>query len=101
MKNKILLFFYYLFVFNALHAQYSPSSFPLTENGKTYAMPWAGGMNLPQFSEVDLNNDGIMDLVSYDREGDVASTFINGGTAGLVDYDYAKELEKRFVSRDD
>ncbi len=95
MKNKILLFFYYLFVFNALHAQYSPSSFPLTENGKTYAMPWAGGMNLPQFSEVDLNNDGIMDLVSYDREGDVASTFINGGTAGLVDYDYAPEYMSR------
>ncbi len=78
-----------------LQAQYVPMPIPLSENSDSFDLAWAGGLNLPQYSEIDLNNDGIMDLVVYDREGDVASTFINGGTPGLVDYHYAPEYMKR------
>jgi len=36
-------------------------------NGEELANPWAGGFNTPQFSEMDLNKDGVMDLVAFER----------------------------------
>ncbi|MBL4578584.1 MAG: hypothetical protein JKX74_08930, partial [Flavobacteriales bacterium] len=30
--------------------------------------PWAGGLNSPQFSQIDLNGDGIKDLFIYERD---------------------------------
>lgn len=95
MKNVLLLCSLLFFCSN-LWAQYVPlDNIPLEQSGNLLKNPWAGGLNLPQFSEVDLNNDGIQDLVVFDREGSVASTFINGGTVGQVDYIYAPEYMKR------
>lgn len=58
--------------------------------------PLMGGFTAPQFSEVDLNNDGIKDLFVFDRNGDVIMTFINKGTRGQIDYEYAPEYETIF-----
>lgn len=58
--------------------------------------PLMGGFTAPQFSEVDLNNDGIKDLFVFDRNGDVIMTFINKGTRGKIDYEYAPEFESIF-----
>ncbi len=55
-----------------------------------------GGLNNPQFSEVDLNNDGIQDLFIFDKTGDVVMTFLNGGTANEVDYTFAPEYVEGF-----
>lgn len=93
MKQLSLLFF--LFCTVHLSAQYTPMDVPLVKNGTTLRNAWAGGLNLPQFSPVDLNNDGIKDLVAFDREGRVATAFINNGTPGVVDYDYAPAYSKR------
>lgn len=62
---------------------------------------WTGGLNSPQFSEIDLNDDGIMDLFVFDRDGSRVLTFINGGTSGQVDYTYAPEYEKFFPKMSD
>lgn len=53
-----------------------------------------GGWNNPQFSAADLNNDGIDDLVVFDRTDDRFFTFINGGTANTVDYTYAPQFQE-------
>src|SRR6218665_3813611 len=58
--------------------------------------PWAGGLNFVQTSEIDLNLDGIKDLVTFDRTGDKLRTFINHGTANTVDYKYEPSYESRF-----
>lgn len=68
---------------------------PLVKNGTTMRNAWAGGLNLPQFSPVDLNNDGIKDLVAFDRDGRIGTAYINNGTPGMVDYDYAPAYSKR------
>ena len=62
----------------------------------TLESPWVGGFNNPQFSDADLNNDGVMDLVVFDRSGGNFSTYLNGGTANTVDYTYAPEYEPQF-----
>ena len=68
----------------------------MAENGQTLSLGDFGGLNNPQFSEADLNNDGINDLVIFDRTDDRFFTFINGGTANTVDYTYAPEYTENF-----
>jgi hypothetical protein len=69
---------------------------PVIENGKTLKYPWLGGINSCQFAEVDLNRDGIMDMIVFDRVGDVLMPFINGGTPDSSDYTYAPEYISDF-----
>ncbi|MEQ8325248.1 MAG: T9SS type A sorting domain-containing protein [Vicingaceae bacterium] len=66
------------------------------QNGGNLELAWTGGLNAPQFSEIDLNNDNIKDLFVFDREGWRVLTFINNGTFGQVDYSYAPEYEEGF-----
>jgi hypothetical protein len=61
----------------------------LNKNGDTLKSPWAGGFNSVQFSEIDLNLDGILDLFVFDRTGNRISTFINTGVKNEVSYQYA------------
>jgi len=57
---------------------------------------WAGGMNSCQFSQIDLNLDGIKDLLVFDRNGNRILTFINHGTPNTTDYEYAPAYSKAF-----
>jgi len=66
------------------------------ENQQKMKAPFSGGFSSPQFSEIDLNNNGIKDLFVFDRQGKKISTFINGGSEGEVDYTYAPEYESIF-----
>ena len=38
--------------------------------------PFLGGFNAPQFNEIDLNADGIMDLIIFDRSGNRLSLLL-------------------------
>ena len=53
---------------------------------------WAGGMNSCQFAPIDLNLDGITDLLVFDRHGNRKLTFINAGIPNTIDY----TLESRY-----
>lgn len=68
----------------------------LTINGLSLRYPWVGGLTNPQFSEADLNNDGIPDLFIFDRVGNVKLTFINHGANGQTDYDYEPSYARNF-----
>jgi hypothetical protein len=66
--------------FQVLQAQLlQPISFPVTIDDKNLAYPFAGGLQAPQFSQVDLNRDGLPDLFVFDRVGDISMAFINNG----------------------
>jgi len=58
--------------------------------------PLAGGLNAPQFSEVDLNNDGKQDLYIFDRVGNVHLTFLNDGNPGETSYTFAPQFIENF-----
>ncbi|GJM31963.1 MAG: hypothetical protein DHS20C18_09640 [Saprospiraceae bacterium] len=64
--------------------------------GVTLKNPLAGGLNSPQLSEVDLNNDGKQDLFIFDRVGNKVLTFLNEGNAGESDYVFAPEYISQF-----
>lgn len=80
-------------------AQYSFSRWdtvPVTIDGNTIVNPWAGGFNNPQFSDIDLNGDGLKDLFVYDRGRKSVVTFLNYGTPNEVDYHHAPEYQSKF-----
>jgi hypothetical protein len=59
--------------------------------------PWAGGLNCPQFSEIDLNGDGIKDLVAFERDFYGAiKTYINLGTENVVNYVHDPQYQVYF-----
>ncbi len=73
-------FYFLLFlVFNAvvLYSQdISPVSYELTVEGSVVENPYTGGLNSPQFNKMDVNFDGIKDLIVFDRVGDKLMIFI-------------------------
>ena len=42
----------------------------------------------PQFEEIDLNLDGILDLIVHDKSGNRIIPYINKGTANTIDFEY-------------
>ncbi|MCA6361867.1 MAG: T9SS type A sorting domain-containing protein [Bacteroidetes bacterium] len=69
---------------------------PVVANSQLLPFPWAGGMNFCQFSEIDLDQDGTMDLFSFDRTGNKILTWVNNGTPNQSDYRFAPEYINRF-----
>jgi len=67
---------------------------PVSQNERILKNAWAGGLNNPQFSNADLNNDGTDDLVIFDRRDDVFLTFIRNSEVGSTDFDYDFSYEK-------
>lgn len=63
--------------------------------------PWAGGMNACQFGEIDLNADGLHDLVVFDKHGNRTMTFRNSGQAGPDAWKFAPGLSDKLPRFDD
>jgi hypothetical protein len=71
-------------------------SIPVIKQGKAMYHAWAGGVNSVQFNELDLDLDGIMDLVLLDRTVNKVLTFINLGIADSSSYIYSPQYESYF-----
>ncbi len=63
--------------------------------------PWAGGMNAIQFGAVDIDRDGLKDLVAFDRVGNRLMCFVNRGIYNTIDYVYAPQYKKLFPDLSD
>lgn len=91
---KIFLFIFASFLLNI--KGYSQTNFSkhdsiivLNDIGDTLENPWAGGFNSVQFSEIDANIDGKMDLFVFDRTGHRMLIFINKGIPNQSIYTHA------------
>ncbi|REJ80579.1 MAG: T9SS C-terminal target domain-containing protein [Bacteroidetes bacterium] len=69
---------------------YFENNFTVFNSGVQLKHPWAGGINFPVFSSVDLDGDGMEDLFVFDRSNDRAMTFIRTGP-GPNSFRYAPE----------
>ena len=68
---------------------------PVSDNSPLN-LGWSGGLNYPLFSEIDLNNDNVMDLFVFDRSNSRVLTFINNGNAGTDCWEYAPQYADQF-----
>lgn len=64
---------------------------PVYQNNKQLLLPFTGGLKAGQFSNIDLNQDGIKDLFVFDRNGDQVLPFIKIGLPGSLEYRFAPE----------
>jgi len=67
-----------------------------TVNNRLLKNPLTGGINTPQVSSVDLNNDGMDDLFVFDRSGNVSITYLNDGLPNQVSYTLAPQYSENF-----
>lgn len=66
------------------------------EGGQQLRSPFAGGLNQPQFSPIDLNGDLQPDLFVFDRSGNKITTYLSQEIAGEVRYPYAPMFQDSF-----
>lgn len=92
MKNLFLISFLQIFALNLSAQFFERLDAVVTANDSELPSPWAGGINAPQWSVADFDEDGMMDLYAFDRDGDVHLTFRNLGGAGEVKYEYEPEF---------
>ena len=96
MKLSIVIVFCFFSLFIKAQNNFVRNlSIPLIHNS-AIDFPWAGGVNFPSFSEIDLNNDGLNDLFVFDRSYSRVLTFLNNGTSGIHCWNYAPEYADLF-----
>lgn len=90
---KLYISFFLLFFFYSYGQGQDYSSFdcPVIQDGKTLKYAFTGGFNAPQFSNADLNQDGIMDLFVFDRAGHVPLTFEYSGDGLSEGYSFTRK----------
>jgi hypothetical protein len=68
---------------------------PVSEEQGALSFPWAGGINHAQLSNIDLNNDGIDDLLVFDKMGDKVMPFLMDGNG---QFSYAPQYRAAFAN---
>jgi hypothetical protein len=66
------------------------------KNGRNLAHPTIGGLAAPQFAEIDLNNDGIEDLIVFERLDNKVMPFIRRIENGVLNLQYAPDYSYLF-----
>ncbi len=70
-------------------------------SGDTLDLSLAGGLNAPQFSNIDFDGDGVKDIFVFDRADDFVLPFLVKPTGNGVKYIYAPEYAAAFDSLHD
>jgi hypothetical protein len=75
-----LFFFVLLFVLTSFvkgQVYTIDQSIPVFVDGEQLPNPWVGGLNSGQYSTMDVNGDGVEDLVIFDRTARKVNVFVN------------------------
>ncbi len=99
---KIFRFLFAILIFHSVQSKaqsilfYRDTNFQVINNGVQIANAFAAGFNSPIPASIDLNGDGILDLIVFDGTSYRLSPFINKGTPNKTDFVYAPEYRNRF-----
>ena len=100
MKKLGLLILSSLFSFSTLSAQLFPGNgITVRENGIELPNPWLGGLDLPQFSGADINQDGREDLLIFDKKGNKTLVLLKDEKDFLNDLENESKTEKDFEEK--
>ncbi len=97
--KKLLLITLFVGSFTASFGQLFSQNLDLVfkrSDSTVYELALTGGVNQAQFSQIDLNNDGKLDLFLFDRSGNKVSCFIAAEDNGELSYFYDPSFEEVF-----
>ena len=83
--------FLFILIAACAHAQFTyqlHQEIEVEADGKTLALPWAGGLNSVQVNTMDLNGDSKEDLVLFDRTANKLITLLNQNNQYVSAPDY-------------
>lgn len=69
---------------------------PVYKNGKQLTYAWFGGINNIYLSSIDINQDGIDDILIFEQHGNKLHPLINKGIEGEFSYEYQPEYADLF-----
>ena len=98
-RVKILLFLLVTLKLTWAQTNVYRDTIPVFESNKRIFMPWAGGINFSSFTNIDLNGDGVNDIVAYDKIGGSGGRFrayLNVGAAGESKYKHDYTHQEQF-----
>ena len=68
----------------------------VTENANSLSLAWLGGLNNPQFSSIDFNEDNTDDLFIFDKSGGVIIPLVQHSNTGSQDFSFEADYIKQF-----
>ena len=97
MSLRGIVVFITLFSCFQLSAQdFSPLEVQVSADGQVLNNAFTGGFSASQFSEIDINQDGLQDLFVFDRVGNRFNIFQRSDVGGQVSYNVVKDYDKYF-----
>ena len=98
MKISFLFLYFILTINSFAQTKFDRAlNIPVSEGGNTFRFPWAGGINFPWISSIDLNSDGLNDLFVFDHHNNRILTFLNNGSSSVKQaWDYAPQYAHQF-----
>lgn len=89
MRINLLLFLSFSLSFSHLNAQFNfeySDSIVVKIGTDTLKLAWSGGLNNAQFSDLDIDFDGDLDLFVFDRSSDNVRIFLQEDINGVKKY---------------
>lgn len=93
LKIALLICFACQILFAQEFTRLSPEFY---KNGRKLINATMGGIRNAQFSNIDLDGDGVKDIFVFDRVGDKISCFINKSDEEQILFEYAPQYETYF-----
>lgn len=98
-SESYLFFFFFtlqLFQISFIHGQtIDRIEIPVSQDDRELEFPWVGGLNAPQVVPVHLNEDTQVDLLVFDRIGEVPLPLINVGGPGEIQYEFKPDYKDK------
>lgn len=99
MRNRHFLFLLFLVFISNLNAQFNfeySDSITVKIGSDTLEHAWSGGLNYSQFSEIDFDYDGEMDLLVFDRSSNNIRVFLQEEENGIKKYVFKYNAQTSF-----
>ncbi|GIV42972.1 MAG: hypothetical protein KatS3mg035_0095 [Bacteroidia bacterium] len=79
------------FLWNWGYTQPYSNAIPVIHGNDTLRFAWLGGWDNPRFQNIDLNQDGFLDLVVFDAQDQKLLTFLHSGIVHSTQFFFAPE----------
>ena len=93
MNKTLFLLFFLIFGSDAHSQQFPISDIEVMEGSHILELAMAGGLRSPQFNTMDINLDGLEDIIVFDRDGEVILPLLKKTESG---YRFDPTLRSKF-----